>query len=68
LLSYILSSELTDGGFNLTKSDSQGADPDVTAMALQAFAPYYTGRITVGTELQKQIREAVDRNIQFIWK
>ena len=40
LLSYILSSELTDGGFNLTKSDSQGADPDVTAMALQAFAPY----------------------------
>lgn len=42
------------------KSDSQGADPDVTAMALQAVAPYYTGRITVGTELQKQIREAVD--------
>lgn len=66
LLSYILSSELTDGGFNLTKSDSQGADPDVTAMALQAFAPYYTGRITVGTELQKQIREAVDRNIQVL--
>lgn len=66
LLSYILSSELTDGGFNLTKSDSQGADPDVTAMALQAFAPYYTGRISVGTELQKQIREAVDRNIQVL--
>lgn len=66
LLSYILSSELTDGGFNLTKSDSQGADPDVTAMALQAFAPYYIGRISVGTELQKQIREAVDRNIQVL--
>ena len=38
----------------------------MTAMALQAFAPYYTGRITVGTELQKQIREAVDRNIQVL--
>lgn len=66
LLSYILSRELTDGGFNLTKSTAQGPDPDVTAMALQAFAPYYTGRIPVGTDLQKQIREAVDRNIQIL--
>lgn len=66
LLSYILSRELTDGGFNLTKSTAQGPDPDVTAMALQAFAPYYTGRISVGTDLQKQIKEAVDRNIQIL--
>lgn len=66
LLAYILSRELENGGFNLTKSNAQGADPDMTAMALQAFAPYYTGRISVGTELGQQIREAVERNLQVL--
>lgn len=66
LLAYILSRELTSGGFNLTKNNAQGADPDVTAMALQAFAPYYTGRISIGTELSQQIKEAVERNLQVL--
>ena len=77
LLSYILSSELTDGGFNLTKSDSQGADPDVTAMALQAL--YRTDNCwnrtseadqgSSGPEHTSSLRYAENlRSIQFIWK
>lgn len=37
LISHILSKELSGGGFSLSGSV---ADPDVTAMALQALAPY----------------------------
>ncbi|MPM10688.1 hypothetical protein SDC9_57022 [bioreactor metagenome] len=37
LLNKILSQQLPDGGFSL---DGKTADPDITAMALQALAPY----------------------------
>ncbi len=40
MLEYILSKEIAGGGFALSGSD---ADPDITAMALQAFSAYYTG-------------------------
>ena len=39
LLTYILGRELSGGGFALGSSETQ-ADADVTAMALQALAPY----------------------------
>ncbi|HWQ42609.1 MAG TPA: X2-like carbohydrate binding domain-containing protein [Desulfosporosinus sp.] len=40
LLKIILNKQLADGGFSL---DGTGdSDPDITAMALQALAPYYT--------------------------
>ena len=38
LITAILSQQLCDGGFALTGS---AADPDITAMAVQALAPYY---------------------------
>ena len=38
ILREILNSQLDDGGFNLTKNGE--ADADLTAMALQALAPY----------------------------
>lgn len=40
ILSEILKRQLLDGGFAISGED---ADPDVTAMALQALAPYYGG-------------------------
>ena len=38
ILDEIVSSQNTDGGFSLSKGES---DIDITAMALQAIAPYY---------------------------
>ena len=38
IISQILSAQLENGGFALT---GEAADPDITAMALQALAPYY---------------------------
>jgi len=39
-LKLILDKQLSDGGFSLDGTGS--SDPDITAMALQALAPYYT--------------------------
>lgn len=63
LVSYILSRELENGGFNLTQDETQGADPDMTAMALQALAPYYKTNAEIGASLQAQVKETVDRGI-----
>ncbi|MHB8124721.1 MAG: cell wall-binding repeat-containing protein [Desulfitobacteriaceae bacterium] len=40
LLRIILDKQLPDGGFSLDEAGS--ADPDITAMAVQALAPYYS--------------------------
>lgn len=37
---FILSQQLTDGGWNYSGKSEEGADPDVTGMALQALAKY----------------------------
>lgn len=60
LVTYILDSELADGGFCLSGTS---ADPDVTAMALQALAPYYKGSTAVSEQVRGQVAEAVNRGI-----
>lgn len=39
LIRYILNEQLDDGGWDLS---AKKADPDITAMAVQALAPYYS--------------------------
>lgn len=54
LLEIILSKQLPDGGFNLRSTGS--SDPDITAMALQALAPYYReGRAEVRTVVDEAL-------------
>ncbi len=54
LLAIILSKQLPDGGFNLRSTGS--SDPDITAMALQALAPYYReGRAEVRTVVDEAL-------------
>lgn len=51
----ILARQLANGGWNLTdKGGSSSADPDITAMALQALAPYRD---------QPAVRQAVDAGL-----
>lgn len=60
----ILRQQLADGGFALS---GQLADPDITAMALQALAPYYNCETvysykqkTLGKEVSKTVRQVVE--------
>ena len=64
----ILRAQLTDGGFALS---GKTADPDITAMALQALAPYYNSeriytykRRATGSERTCKVREVVDEAVQ----
>lgn len=72
LIEKILSSQIKDGGFNLTSMDPQ-SDVDMTAMALQALAPYYNSEKTYryvqqGTKQDqvKSVRQVVDEALQFL--
>lgn len=56
LIQTILSAEISGGGWALMGNQ---ADPDITAMALQALAPY--------TQQQK-VKEAVDRGVEMLAK
>lgn len=63
----ILRQQLADGGFTLT---GETADPDITAMALQALAPYYNSekRYTyqqkmLGSSVTKTVRQVVDESL-----
>lgn len=53
IIAEILASQLADGGWALSGST---ADPDMTAMAVQALAPYYNSN--------EEIRKAVDSAIK----
>ncbi|WP_211222559.1 S-layer homology domain-containing protein [Paenibacillus daejeonensis] len=57
LVDFILNREITGGGWTLDSSSSE-ADPDVTAMAIQALTPYYTG--------QARVKAAIDRGIAWL--
>ena len=50
IIGEILASQLDDGGWDIQK---KAADPDVTAMAVQALAHYYAGNA--------KVRQAVDK-------
>lgn len=64
----ILRQQLADGGFALSKDT---ADPDMTAMAVQALAPYYDSEEVYQYQLQatgrdktKTVRQAIDECVE----
>lgn len=59
IISQILSQQLSDGGFALSGSVS---DPDITAMALQALAPYYNTEKSY-TYTQKAVNRQVTKTV-----
>ena len=58
----ILRQQLTDGGFALTGSNS---DPDISAMALQALAPYYNDEMSY-TYTNKKLNKEVTKTVQMV--
>lgn len=52
LIQIILDNQLTDGGWAFSGTT---ADPDMTAMALQALAPYYKEKETVTNAVEKAL-------------
>lgn len=52
LTQVILDAQLNDGGWNLS---AENADPDMTAMAIQALAPYYKTNETVKAAVDKAL-------------
>lgn len=60
LVAYILAQQLSDGGWALSGTS---ADPDVTAMALQALAPYRTGDETVNAAVDKGVQLLSDMQL-----
>lgn len=70
LLTELLSKQCLNGGFALTGKYS---DPDITAMVLQALAPYYNRtqtytykRINDGVTASKTVREVVDESLALL--
>ncbi len=68
IIKEILRQQLSDGGFALS---GRNADPDITAMVLQALSPYYNSEKrysytlkSTGKEVEKTVREAVDEAVE----
>ena len=61
LIQVILDAQLNDGGWDLS---ADKADPDMTAMAIQALAPYYRTNETVKAAVDKALEalSALQRN------
>ena len=61
LIGVILDAQLNDGGWDLS---ADKADPDMTAMAIQALAPYYKTNETVKAAVDKALEalSALQRN------
>ena len=61
LIQVILGAQLPDGGWNLS---AENADTDMTAMAIQALAPYYKTNETVKAAVDKALEalSALQRN------
>ena len=53
LIQQILDKQLSDGGWALSGTKS---DPDMTAMAIQALAPYYEKNSGVETAVEKALQ------------
>ena len=52
LISYILEKQFEDGGWALSGTK---ADPDITGMAIQSLAPYYSTNVTVKAAVDKAL-------------
>lgn len=64
IILQILSAQLENGGFALT---GEAADPDITAMALQALAPYYNSEKVYtlpGGEKKITVRKAAEAALE----
>ncbi|GGG81881.1 S-layer homology domain-containing protein [Paenibacillus radicis (ex Gao et al. 2016)] len=59
LIDFILNREIAGGGWALGEKPT-AADPDITSMAIQAFAPYYA--------TNEKVKAAVDRGIAWLSK
>lgn len=64
----IVSRQLSDGGFALS---GKTADPDITAMAIQALAPYYNSEkiytfkaLNEGASVSKSVYEVIDAALE----
>lgn len=57
LTGWILECELPDGGFTLDTTEKEQADADITAMVLQALAPY---------QEQEVISAVIDRGVEVL--
>lgn len=72
LIKMILLRQKSNGGFSLSDDDT-GSDPDITAMAVQALAPYYnstqrytyTRQSNAGT-VSRTVKEVVDECIAWL--
>lgn len=58
-IDYILGRQLSDGGWDV-RTDSTSADPDMTAMAVQALVPYYEKSDTVKAAVGNAITKLSD--------
>ena len=54
LIDYLLDSQISDGGWNLTAT-ALSSDVDITAMALQALAPYCNANAEVQTAVDNAV-------------
>lgn len=66
ILDVMADSQLADGSFALAGAEEETGDVDVTAMAVQALAPYYNASETFGTKSGRTVREIVDAALDFL--
>lgn len=71
IIEEILKSQLKNGGFNLWCDGDGDADTDISAMAVQALAPYYNDTKTYtydldGVKTTKTIKQVVNEALQSI--
>lgn len=70
ILISILEKQLADGGFSLNASTEEDmSDVDLTAMAIQALAPYYNSEQTytyerMGRKVTQTVRQSVDEALK----
>ncbi|HLR04026.1 MAG TPA: prenyltransferase/squalene oxidase repeat-containing protein [Virgibacillus sp.] len=72
IIEEILRAQLEDGGFALSTFDEK-ADVDLTAMAIQALAPYYNSeeeytyeQMVTGEKMTKTVREVIDEALDVL--
>ncbi len=66
MVTALVESQLPDGGFSLEGRYGAEGDVDITAMTIQALAPYYNSNEKFGEESSEYIRNVVDRALVFL--
>ena len=72
LIETVLERQLADGGWSISSGTSAESDVDMTAMALQALAPYYLGKKNFAAEITEKlclrVNSSVEAGIEFLSK